>query len=75
MCFDRYSLFWFCAGAVSTLAGSGGGAWADGVGLTASFYYPFGVSVDSNGACFVTDQSNHRIQKINAAGEEWVIDC
>ena len=41
----------YCAllGVVSTLAGSGACAYADGSGTRASFNNPVGVSVDSNG--------------------------
>ena len=57
-----------CIGVVSTLAGSGTAAWAEGVGTAANFNLPFGISVDSNGAVFVADMNNHRIRKINSAG-------
>ena len=53
---------------VSTLAGSGSGFWADGLGAVASFSNPTGVSVDSNGAVYVADQSNNRIRKILSSG-------
>ena len=55
---------------VTTLAGSGTAAWADGVGSAASFNNPFGISVDSNGVILVADQTNNRIRKISSAGEE-----
>ena len=55
-------------GVVSTLAGSGSGAWADGLGTAASFNVPKGVSVDSNGAVYVADSTNHRIRKVSSSG-------
>ena len=57
-----------CAGMVSTLAGSGSNAWADGLGTAASFYHPSGVSVDSNGAVYVADASNQRIRMVSSSG-------
>ena len=57
-----------CAGQVSTLAGSGSYTWADGLGAAASFSNPTGVSVDSNGAVYVADTSNHRIRKVSSSG-------
>ena len=57
-----------CAGVVSTLAGSGSGAWADGLGTAASFMDPSGVSVDSNGTVYVADFSGNRIRKVSLSG-------
>ena len=53
---------------VSTLAGSGTAAWADGLGTAASFKGPSGVSVDSNGAVYVADQINNRIRMVASSG-------
>ena len=57
-----------CAGMVSTLAGSSIVGWADGLGTAARFNNPYGVSVDSNGAVYVADTSNHRIRKVSSSG-------
>ena len=56
------------SGTVSTLAGSGNAAYADGEGVEASFYYPTGVAVDNGGTVFVADKYNHRIRMISASG-------
>ena len=53
------------SGVVTTLAGSGNRAYADGTGTAASFSYPKGVAVDGSGNVYVGDQSNHRIRKIS----------
>ena len=54
--------------AVSTLAGSGVNGHDDGLGAAASFYYPIGVAVDSNGNVYVADNFNHNIRKVSAGG-------
>jgi sugar lactone lactonase YvrE len=55
-------------GNVSTLAGNGSPGFNDGVGTSASFYYPSGIAIDSNGDfLFVADQDNHLIRKISTA--------
>ena len=56
------------AGVVTTLAGSGSAAFADGAGTSASFYYPRGVAVDASGTVYVADGNNNRIRKVSAAG-------
>jgi len=55
-------------GVVSTLAGSGTGAYLDGTGTAAKFQYPTGVAVDGSGTVYVADQANHRIRKITSLG-------
>jgi len=56
------------SGVVTTLAGSGSEAFADGTGAAASFSRPSGVAVDTSGNVYVTDSINHRIRKITSAG-------
>jgi hypothetical protein len=52
-------------GAVTTLAGSGNLAFADGTGTTASFRQPQGVAViPSSGVIVVSDSYNHRIRLV-----------
>ena len=54
---------------VSTLAGSGLSGSNDGRGSAASFAFPFGVAVDSQGNVYVADTDNNEIRKITPAGE------
>jgi sugar lactone lactonase YvrE len=56
------------AGVVTTLAGSGASAFADGTGTTASFSQPAGVAVDANGKVYVADFNNNRIRMVTPAG-------
>ena len=52
------------AGVVSTLAGNGAAAFADGLATNASFNAPKGVAVDSSGNVFVADYGNNCIRII-----------
>jgi len=56
------------AAVVTNFAGSGNPAFADGIGLAASFYNPYGLAVDGTGNIYVADAGNNRIRKINAIG-------
>lgn len=55
-------------GVVSTLAGSGSAAYADGTGTSASFRSPSGVALDGNLNLYVADAGNQRIRKVSAQG-------
>ena len=55
-------------GTVSTLAGSGSPGKNDGLGETASFNYPYGLTVDLTGNVYVSDSLNHLIRKITSNG-------
>lgn len=58
------------AAVVTTLAGMARGiaGSADGVGASAQFYYPNGVTVDGNGSVFIADTNNNTIRKITPNG-------
>ncbi len=54
---------------VTTLAGLAGVAGsANGTGSAARFYFPYGVTVDSNGNVYVADMDNCTIRKVTSAG-------
>jgi sugar lactone lactonase YvrE len=56
-------------GMVTTLAGSVGvKGFTNGVGITATFFYPTGVAVDSSGNVYVADKFNYSIRKITPGG-------
>jgi prepilin-type N-terminal cleavage/methylation domain-containing protein len=51
-------------GVVTTLAGSGTAAFADGTGVNASFSAPRGIAADSAGNVYVADSTNKRIRLV-----------
>jgi hypothetical protein len=56
-------------GAVTTLAGPGGGPGsADGPASAARFYYPNSVAADGSGNVYVADSGNNTIRKITPTG-------
>ncbi len=55
-------------GTVSTFAGSGSAAWADGTGSSAAFNGPQRLSFAANGDLLVADGSNHRVRMITPLG-------
>jgi hypothetical protein len=55
-------------GAVTTLAGSGGGTFADGTGTAASFWSPMSVAYSTDGSTIaVADYFNHRVRLVVVA--------
>ncbi|XXQ36235.1 CUB domain-containing protein [Plasmodiophora brassicae] len=52
------------AGKVSVLAGSGTVGSREGVGLAATFDYPYGIRLDPNGNLFVAEYGSNRIRKV-----------
>ncbi|GEM_PF-645252 len=55
-------------GNVSTFAGSGEAAYADGTGEGASFNGPRGLEMDADGNLYVSDMFNARIRKVTPDG-------
>lgn len=52
---------------VTTIAGTGSKGTADGPGLSASFYCPWGITADVNGDLFIADCYNRLIRKVSGA--------
>jgi len=58
------------AAVVTTVAGmAGASGYADGAGSAARFSIPDGIAVDPAGNLYVADRGNHKIRKINPAGD------
>ncbi|WP_208506260.1 SMP-30/gluconolactonase/LRE family protein, partial [Roseivirga sp. E12] len=55
-------------GLVTTFAGSGERKLIDGVGTSAAFNRPFGITIDGSDNLYVADNNNHSIRKITPTG-------
>ncbi len=55
-------------GAVTVLAGTSSGGFADATGTSAKFNAPWGITTGSDGNLYVADSGNNRIRKITLAG-------
>jgi sugar lactone lactonase YvrE len=56
---------------VTTVAGNGTAALADGVGSAARFSAPRGVAVDATGALYVADCGNNVLRKLTSSAGGW----
>lgn len=56
------------AGVVSTIAGNGTAGFEDDNGINAQFNAPSGIAIDEQDNCYVADSNNHKIRKIDPAG-------
>lgn len=55
-------------GVVTTFAGTGYPEFADGLGTSASFFHPAGITSDANGFVYVSDMDNNKIRRISPDG-------
>ena len=56
-------LYNLASGVVTTLCGTGTGAFSDGQGVSASFNNPCGITISpTTGVLYIADNNNHRIR-------------
>ena len=58
---------------ITTLAGSGAGQYADGLGTAASFWTPQGITQDANGFLFIGDSVNQRLRRVSLQDFRWQV--
>jgi hypothetical protein len=51
-------------GVVTSFVGSGAASYVDGIGSSAGFYNPCGITVSSTGIVYVADTKNNRIRMV-----------
>jgi hypothetical protein len=56
------------SGNVTTIAGNGVAGYKDTTALEASFRYPRGICMDTQGNLYISDSWNHRIRKLDTNG-------
>jgi hypothetical protein len=56
------------AGVVTTIAGNNALTSTDGIGTSASFYYPWGITIDNTGNLYISDRSSNKIRKLSVTG-------
>jgi len=56
-------------GEVTTIAGGGSAGFQDGMGTSALFNGPFGITADRAGNVYVCDSQNNRVRKITPSGD------
>lgn len=66
---ENHALRYVADGKVSTIAGSGKAAFANGLGTSASFNRPSGLATMEDGSLLVADTENHQIRRVTTKGE------
>jgi hypothetical protein len=56
------------SGDVTTFAGNGTQKSVDGAGTAASFYFPWGITIDASGNLYVVDNGSNKIRKVTNTG-------
>jgi sugar lactone lactonase YvrE len=57
---------------VTTIAGQRTSGHADGLNTNATFFYPAGIAIDTNGNLFVGEALNSTVRKITPSGSDWM---
>ncbi len=62
-----------CVPVVTSLAGNGSQAYADGQGAMAAFYWPAGITATSLGDLYVADEANNLIREVDPSGNVYTV--